>query len=247
MKSLAVLLLVLSLSGCASTYTLLYDINAKFDCAQGHEHTLVELEIIPVPNGILLGAFNKSDSDVSFDWGKSHFVLPSGETCEARCMGFLDKGRSVAARAEPSNTIASRRHGYALVSATPFADSLASATVAALCTDWRYRGSRSGWPEARYRVGNYWPTEMTTSARGSAGRVSREELVTFVKRCDNLELVVAYEENGIQQQCRVAVRLKSIHAVDARERVSRDQELELYDWVEKCSYDVLRAEWRTGP
>lgn len=247
MRSLAVLIMAPLLSGCASTYTLLYDINAKFDCGQGHEHTLVVLEVTPVPNGILLGVFNRSDSDVRFDWEKSRFVLPGGETRKARSWGFWEWGRSVATSVEPSNTIASRRHARALVSATPFADQLDSAMVAALCTDWRYRGSRGGWAEARYRVGNYWPTEMTTSARGSAGRVSMEELVSFVKSSDNLELVVAYEEDGVQQQCRVAVRMKTIRAVEARERVGRDQELELYDWTEKCSYNVLRAEWRAVP
>jgi hypothetical protein len=244
MKSLAVLLLVLSVSGCASTYTLLYDINAKFDCARAYEDPLVEFELTPVPNGILMGVFNKSDSDVRFDWDKSHFVLPGGETCKARSMGFWEWGRSVASSAEPSNTVAPLRHAYALVSAAPFADNLDSATVAAICTDWRRRGDRSGWPEVRYRIGNYWPTELTTSKRGSGNRVSMEELVSFVKKCDNLELVVAYEGREIQQQCRIAVRFKEIHA---RERVSRDGELERYEGRDRFSYDVLRAEWHRGP
>ena len=244
MKGLAVLLLVTLLSGCASTYTLLYDINAKFDCAPGHENTLVELAITPVPNGILLSAFNKSDAEVRFDWDKSHLVLPGGEKCQARSMGFWDLGRSVASSAEPSNTVASRRHACALVSATPFADSIDSSTAAAICTDWRRRGHRDGWPEARYRIGNYWPTEMTTSECGSDGRVSMEELISFVKLYDNLELVVAYEERGMQQQCRIAVRFKKIHAV---ERVSRERELERHNWRDSYSYDVLRAEWRKGP
>lgn len=243
MKCVAAMLGLLALSGCASTYTLLYDTRARFDCIPNDNCSLVQFAIDTLPNGILLSAANHSKSTVEFDWDNSYLVLPSGERCKARTMGFWSPSSPSVFGDKPRNSIESMSHANALISAASYADALDSATVATICRDWRRRGQLGGWPESLYRVGSYWPTELVTSRRGRDGQMSMEQLATYLAANDNLQVVVAYQEQGIPRECRVSVKIFEVSAVTTHRHVDSGRTLELRKGKREWVYNAQRAEW----
>lgn len=244
MKCAAALIMLLAMAGCASTYTLLYDTRARFERPPNDPDSLLQLEINPVPNGILLHAFNLSGAPVQFEWDRSYIVWPSGETQGVRCLGFWELGQGTATTTGPTNTVAFKRHANALISAGTYANALDTATVAAICRDWRRRGDRGGWPESLYRVGSYWPTQITTAKHGSANCPSMGELRSFVQSNDHLELVVAYQERGVARQCRVVVWIHQIDAVAVHSRAGQGEIVEIRQDRQGWVYEARSADWR---
>lgn len=243
MKCVAAMLGLLAMSGCAATYTLLYDVRAQFECVPNDNRSLVLFAIDTLPNGILLTAVNHSKSTVEFDWDNSYLVLPSGVRCKARTMGFWSPSSRAVSGDEPCNSIKAMGHANALISAATYADALDSATIATICRDWRRRGQLGGWPESLYRVGSYWPTELVTSSRGRDGRMSMEQLATYVAANDNLQLVVAYQEQGIPRECRVRVKIFEVSAVTTHKHVDSSRTLVLWSGKREWVYNAQRAEW----
>jgi len=243
MKCAAAVLGLLAMSGCASTYTLLYDTRVQFECTPNDNRSLVLFAIDTLPNGILLTAVNHSRSTVEFDWDNSYLVLPSGERCKARTMGFWNPRSRAVSSDEPRNSVEAMSHVNALISAASYADALDSATVATICRDWRWRGQLGGWRESLYRVGSYWPTELVTSNRGHDGRMSMEQLATYVAANDNLQLVISYQEQGVPRECRASVKIFEVSAVTTHRRVDSGRALDLWSGKREWVYNAQRAEW----
>jgi hypothetical protein len=262
MKVLAILSLILALSGCATEYSLLYKtkVTPSPSVASSKAFTF---NLAPLPNGIVFSVVNNTNQTAKIIWDKSYFIMPDGNSYKALNTDILREQKEVVDKAQYISSIPSKSTFTRFTTATLNASKITQENVSVFVAKWNGYDTThvSSVRQEFLHYGAYWPVStkadvaMATNDKktGSIKKLTSMEEAKVLKalkpigntiqKGNKLGIGLVIEHEGVENEYRFDVVVEQIDAV----KTTKIQQ-EVTPTIEKhwldFTYDVATDNWQ---